>query len=73
MDQTQTQQPAQQQTQQPAQPAQASGTIRIEPLLDEVLKRDASDLHLQVGLPAMLRVDGALTPVENPIALGPDQ
>jgi twitching motility protein PilT len=73
MDQTQTQQPAQQQTQQPAQPAQASGVIRIEPLLDEVLKRDASDLHLQVGLPAMLRVDGALTPVENPIALGPDQ
>jgi twitching motility protein PilT len=73
MDQTQTQQPAQQQTQQPAQPAQAGGVIRIEPLLDEVLKRDASDLHLQVGLPAMLRVDGALTPVENPIALGPDQ
>lgn len=37
--------------------------IRIEPLLDEVVKRKASDLHLQVGLPPMLRVDGKLTPV----------
>lgn len=36
---------------------------RIEVLLDEVLKRKASDLHLQVGLPPMLRVDGALIPV----------
>lgn len=36
---------------------------RIEILLDEVVKRKASDLHLQVGLPPMLRVDGALTPV----------
>ena len=36
---------------------------RIEILLDEVIKRKASDLHLQVGLPPMLRVDGALVPV----------
>ena len=36
---------------------------RIEILLDEVVKRKASDLHLQVGLPPMLRVDGSLTPV----------
>jgi twitching motility protein PilT len=36
---------------------------RIEILLDEVVKRKASDLHIQVGLPPMLRVDGALTPV----------
>jgi twitching motility protein PilT len=36
---------------------------RIEILLDEVIKKKASDLHLQVGLPPMLRVDGALTPV----------
>jgi len=47
--------------------------IRIEPLLDEVIKRDASDLHLQVGLPPMLRIDGALTRVENPMALGPNE
>ena len=37
--------------------------LRIEVLLEEVLKRKASDLHLQVGLPPMLRVDGALVPV----------
>jgi len=36
---------------------------RIEVLLDEVIKKKASDLHIQVGLPPMLRVDGALTPV----------
>ena len=36
---------------------------RIEVLLDEVVKRKASDLHLQVGLPPMIRVDGALAPV----------
>ncbi len=36
---------------------------RIEILLEEVIKKKASDLHLQVSLPPMLRVDGALTPV----------
>jgi twitching motility protein PilT len=46
--------------------------VRIEPLLDEVLKRDASDLHLQVGLPPMLRVDGALRKSENPTVLKQD-
>lgn len=35
---------------------------KIEPLLEEVIKRKASDLHLQVGLPPMLRVDGKLIP-----------
>lgn len=38
---------------------------RIEILLEEVIKRKASDLHLQVGLPPMLRVDGALIPVNG--------
>jgi twitching motility protein PilT len=36
---------------------------RIETLLDEVIKKKGSDLHLQVGLPPMLRVDGALVAV----------
>lgn len=35
----------------------------IEVLLEEVIKKKASDLHLQVGLPPMLRIDGALKPV----------
>lgn len=45
------------------------GQPRIEVLLEEVVKKKASDLHLQVGLPPMLRVDGALTPVSgaNPL------
>jgi twitching motility protein PilT len=37
--------------------------IRIEVLLEEVIKKKASDLHLQVGLPPMIRVDGALVPI----------
>ena len=35
--------------------------LRIEVLLEEVVKKRASDLHLQVGLPPMLRVDGSLS------------
>ena len=38
---------------------------RIEILLEEVIKKKASDLHIQVGLPPMLRVDGALSPVPS--------
>ena len=37
--------------------------LRIEVLLEEVVKRRASDLHLQVGLPPMVRVDGSLAPI----------
>ncbi len=37
--------------------------LRIEVLLVDVVRRRASDLHIQVGLPPMLRSDGALTPV----------
>ena len=40
-----------------------SAAPRIEVLLDEVVKKKASDLHIQVGLPPMLRIDGSLTPV----------
>ena len=37
--------------------------LKIEILLEEVVRKRASDLHLQVGLPPMLRVDGSLTPI----------
>jgi len=37
--------------------------VRIELLLEEVVKKRASDLHLQVGLPPMMRVDGSLNPI----------
>lgn len=39
--------------------------VRIELLLEEVIKKKASDLHLQVGLPPMLRIDGALMASQN--------
>jgi len=42
-----------------------SAQPRIEILLEEVIKKNASDLHLQVGLPPMLRVDGALVAVAS--------
>ncbi|MBA3757874.1 type IV pilus twitching motility protein PilT [Candidatus Saccharibacteria bacterium] len=38
---------------------------KIELLLDEIVKRKASDLHLQVGLPPMMRVDGALLAIHG--------
>jgi len=43
--------------------------MRIEPLLEEVIKRRASDLHLQVGLPPILRIDGVLAPLRDSQAL----
>ncbi len=45
------------------------GQPRIELLLEEVIKKKASDLHIQTGLPPMLRVDGALTPIPGTQAL----
>src|SRR5680860_6015 len=38
---------------------------RIELLLEEVVKKKASDLHLQVGLAPTLRIDGKLLPVQG--------
>ncbi len=40
-----------------------STDVTIEALLEECVKHDASDLHLQVGLPPILRIDGALRPM----------
>jgi twitching motility protein PilT len=37
--------------------------IKIESILEEVVRRKASDLHIQVGLPPIMRVDGALVPI----------
>ena len=43
--------------------------LRIEILLEEVVRRRASDLHLQVGLPPVLRIDGSLVSIAgfNPL------
>jgi len=40
-------------------------SLKIESLLEYVVKQDASDLHLTVGVPPMVRVDGALRPIPN--------
>lgn len=37
--------------------------LRIEILLEEVIKKRASDLHLQVAMPPMLRIDGHLNAI----------
>lgn len=44
-------------------------TLKIENLLEEVVKRKASDLHLEVGLAPLLRIDGALRPMASINAL----
>lgn len=43
--------------------------MRIELLLEEVIRKKASDLHLQIGLPPMLRIDGSLIAVPGTDAL----
>ena len=42
---------------------QQTPELRIETLLEDVIRKKASDLHLQVSLPPMLRIDGSLVPV----------
>ena len=39
--------------------------LRIEILLEEIIRKNASDLHLHVGLPPMMRLDGVLTPISG--------
>lgn len=46
-----------------------NNSVTIENLLEECVRRGASDLHLQCGLPPILRIDGALTPVSGIPAL----
>ena len=51
---------------------QIASTIKIESLLEECVRRNASDLHLQYGLPPILRIDGALIPIAGTRALSED-
>lgn len=43
----------------------SNSDVRIESLLEECVRTKASDLHIQVGLPPILRIDGALQPVSG--------
>ncbi len=45
--------------------AEKTTKLKIENFLEEVIKRDASDLHLTVGVPPMLRIDGALRAIDG--------
>ncbi|MFZ1812600.1 MAG: type IV pilus twitching motility protein PilT [Candidatus Saccharimonadales bacterium] len=47
--------------------------LRIELLLEDVIRKRASDLHLQIGLPPMLRVDGSLVAIPGFNALSPEE
>lgn len=46
--------------------------LKIENLLEECLRRNASDIHIQYGLPPVLRIDGVLTPLSGVPALNED-
>ncbi len=42
---------------------------KIETMLEECVKRKASDLHIQYGIPPILRIDGSLVAIPNMPAL----
>ena len=46
-------------------PTAVPSSVRIEVLLEECIKKNASDIHIPVGLPPILRIDGALQPIQN--------
>lgn len=50
----------------------SAGNVKIESLLEECVKRNASDLHIQYGLPPILRIDGTLTPIGGTPVLNED-
>lgn len=50
----------------------AQAAPKIESFLEDVIKLNASDLHLQAGVPPMLRVDGSLQAIEGAAKLDED-
>ena len=40
--------------------------LMIEDLMEEVVERGGSDLHLSTGLPPYIRISGQLTPTDHP-------
>ncbi|MFH1453909.1 MAG: type IV pilus twitching motility protein PilT [Armatimonadota bacterium] len=50
----------------------ATGTVTLDILLKEMVDKKASDLHLAVGSPPSIRVDGQLLPIEGHEALSND-
>jgi twitching motility protein PilT len=50
----------------PAPAPSAAHGINFKAVLQEMIRRNGSDLHLKVGRPPTIRVDGELEPVEHP-------
>jgi twitching motility protein PilT len=50
----------------PAAPSSASAGINFKAVLQEMIRRNGSDLHLKVGRPPTIRVDGELESIEHP-------
>jgi twitching motility protein PilT len=46
--------------------------VDIDELLRTMVERNASDLHLKVAVPPILRIDGSLQPLERPAVTVPD-
>ena len=56
----------------PAAPAAPTGgTFNFKDVLQQLVQRNASDLHLKVGRPPTLRLHGELVPLDQP-ALKPE-
>jgi twitching motility protein PilT len=49
-----------------------TASTRMKKLLDEAMSRKASDLHITVGLPPVLRIDGKLTAIAGEEVISPD-
>ncbi|HTR77137.1 MAG TPA: hypothetical protein VMH39_03475, partial [Gemmatimonadaceae bacterium] len=51
---------------QPKEPSASAGGFDFKTVLQELVQRNASDLHLKVGRPPTVRVDGELVPLDHP-------
>ncbi|MDH5235542.1 MAG: type IV pili twitching motility protein PilT, partial [Gemmatimonadota bacterium] len=52
-------------------PQAASQQINLRTLLEEMLERGASDLHITTGERPMLRIDGDIQPSKQDVVLHP--
>ena len=57
----------------PASTAEEAPSFNLRELLEEVVRKRASDLHITVGERPKLRVDGSLVNSDNPGVLGPKE
>src|SRR3954453_19954013 len=52
-------------------PAQAPATVNLRVLLEEMIERDASDLHITAGERPKLRIDGEITNSNFEVVMSP--